>query len=373
MGNSNDNNKFKIRRSLIGAIAPAPALGLSGMSKSLAIQPEITLAPIIVDGSGNVITSSPADLPRMGHPALPPELMTNSGTTPILLLGKVYLINGLNILGAASQGDTIGTLTALAQGLVNASDMVLRAQLGIYASFSQWLGIGEGFKNIAGATPYGLTLNQSNILTSLFGVYAAQYYPGMFLQQPSNFQFYGTALLTTSAIYYWLYGDGSMRSMNIESMNLQMGIADFDPIKRVALDLANGPGTYHIDAQFDTNLFSHGDKDIWVAGILGRVTGRVFGDLVLTDTTYSFNGYWTLYDDRYEAYPSTRPGYQEVLNNFLMNLGAKSHNDYDITFIGNKGVTISGQRPNKEQAVSPTGQNTRPSFGGLPRNPPVID
>lgn len=56
-----------------------------------------------------------------------------------------------------------------------------------------------------------------------------------------------------------------------------------------------------------------------------------------------------------------------------MNLGAKSHNDYDITFIGNKGVAISGQRPNKEQAVSPTGQNTRPSFGGLPRNPPVID
>ncbi|WP_186042694.1 hypothetical protein [Burkholderia gladioli] len=61
------------------------------------------------------------------------------------------------------------------------------------------------------------------------------------------------------------------------------------------------------------------------------------------------------------------------MNNFLMNLGAKSQNDYDITFIGNKGVTICGQRPNKEQAVSPTGQNTRPSFGGLPRNPPVID
>ncbi|WP_186188884.1 lipid II-degrading bacteriocin [Burkholderia gladioli] len=373
MSNVADNDKFKARRSLIGALVSTPLIGLSGIAKSFAIDlntPTVTLAPIIVDGTGNLITNSPADLPRMGHPALPVELMTNPTTTPILLLGKVYLINGLNILGAASQGDTIATLTALAQGLSNATDMALRAQLAIYTSFSQWLGIGEGYKNIPGATPYGLTLNQSNVLTSLFGVFAAQYYPGMYLNQPTNFQFYGSALLTASAIYYWLYGNGEMRSMNIESMNVQMNVSDFQPIQRIALDTANGPGTYHIDAQFDTNLLSHGEKDIWVGGILGRVTGRITGDLVLTDTTYSFTGNWTLYDDRYEAYPSTRPGYQEVLNNFLMNLGSKNHVDYDITFIGNKNITITGQRPIKNEGIMPTGQSP---VAHHPISRPVID
>jgi len=173
------------------------------------------------------------------------------------------------------------------------------------------------------------------------------------------------------AINHWIHGDGTQRTVNIESLNLKMSATDFNEIAKAIENPGYGPGTYSFDTAFSTNIFSHGTKDLWSASVFGRVSGRIRGTLVmLEDGTYRFDGSYSLNPDRFDADPSNRPFLQETATTFLAKLGAiLGHKDYQINFFGENNLSFSGQRPVKNADIRPPQAVHRPSFGGLMRPP----
>ncbi|WP_260428122.1 MULTISPECIES: lipid II-degrading bacteriocin [unclassified Burkholderia] len=241
------------------------------------------------------------------------------------------------------------------------------SQLALVGGFTPWLARG-GYKYLPGAKPYGLDFSTGHYadISTLFGIYAGQLQG---IPPISEFEFYGNPLMFIGAISHWVYGNGQRRSMNIESLNLKMGISDFEQITKIVENPTYGPGAHALVIPFSTNIFSHGKKDLWSASTLGRISGHARGTLTLnSDNTYQFVGSYTLNPDRFDADRSNRDFLQEWATTFLRTLGnALGHTDYDIVFTGEKNVSFSGQRPIRNIQEPPPQAVHRPSFGGLMR------
>lgn len=242
-----------------------------------------------------------------------------------------------------------------------------RNQLMLVGGFTPWLAIG-GYKYLPGATQYGFNFEPGTYanITALFGIYIGQ---SSGIPPTSTFASYGNPLMFVEALNHWIHGDGTQRTVHIESLNLKMSILDFSEISRAIENPGYGPGIYSFDTGFSTNIFNHGTKDLWSAAVFGRVSGRVRGTLeMLEDDTYRFVGYYSLNPDKFDADPSNRPFLQEAATTFLSKLGATlGHKDYQINFFGEKSLTFSGQRPVKNAGTRPPQAVHRPSFGGLMR------
>ncbi|WP_193100647.1 lipid II-degrading bacteriocin [Burkholderia sp. Z1] len=360
-----------IRRLMLLASGSASLVGLLRSAKSFAAGdptlPAITVsASPITDpyypGSGTLGTGEVSPL------RLPPVLTNGNITGPVFKVGDFFLVNGKKILDAIERGDSTGALVEFATGLQHATEAAVRSQAAVYGLITLWLA-DRGYTNQPGATEYAFTNVGS--MSTLFGTFSTWYFSHLPSRPATEFKFYGTPFMSIAAIYYWMFGDGSQRTMNIASLNLKMSLDDFDPIKRAVENPAYGPGTYPFDAEFSTNLFNHATKDLWAAGVIGRVGGRVTGTLEVSATgDYVFNGSFTLNPDRYKAYDSNRTITQEALTKFLGLLGTFGHKDYDILFTGGQNIQFSGKKPVAyQQPTNPGDAVHRPSFGGRQRPP----
>ncbi|WP_146011721.1 MULTISPECIES: lipid II-degrading bacteriocin [Burkholderia] len=333
-------NKFnRKRRALLSASAVLPATALLSL-KSWSVEPDPTLKTI------DVVGQRPANgLPYLGAPIQQPDgSFITPGRANIVTIGGFPINNGKKILEAVEQEKPLEALTQFAFALANADEMYVRSQASIYGLMTQWLANG-GYVNQPGATPYGFLEGSAGGMHALFGVCGNEYHRTWITPPPSEFKFYGTPFMPIAALYYWLFGDGSARSMNLESLNLHLGVEDFSPVSNAIGNFGYGPGKYPIDAQFSTNTFNN-PKDLMQALAFGRISGHIVGVLELTqDGRYLFDGKYELYSDRYKAYESNRPGYQEVLTKFLTKIGdAFGHRDYDVIFSGSKEIHFSGAR-----------------------------
>ncbi|EDT37562.1 lipid II-degrading bacteriocin [Burkholderia ambifaria] len=360
----------RTRRLVLRASGAVPLLGLLSSSKSLAAPPDPMLPVISVTG-GPITDMYYPGSGTLGTGPLPPSripsvLANGNISGPVLRVGELYLVNGKKILEAIERGDSNGTLVEFATGLEHATESAVRAQAAVYGLVTQWLATG-GYINQPGANQYAFTRVGS--MSTLFGVFSTWYFRNLPSRPASEFAFYGSPFMSIAAIYYWMFGDGSPRTMNIQSLNLAMSLSDFAQINRAVENPAYSHGTYFFDSEFSTNLFDHHTKDLWAAGVIGRVSGRVTGTLEMSDKgDYVFAGSFTLNPDRYKAYDSNRTLTQEVLTKFLGLLGTFGHKDYDIIFTGSQNITFSGKRPSANQMpVNPGEAVHRPSFGGRPR------
>ncbi|WP_321884145.1 lipid II-degrading bacteriocin [Burkholderia cepacia] len=369
--NSQTADTNHIRRLMLLASGSASLVGLLKSAKSFAVGdptlPAITIsASPITDpyypGSGTLGTGEVVPF------RLPPVLTNGNITGPVFKVGDFFLVNGKKILDAIERGDSTGALVEFATGLQNATEAAVRSQAAVYGLITLWLA-DRGYTNQPGATEYAFTNVGS--MSTLFGTFSTWYFNNLPARPATEFKFYGTPFMSMAAIYYWMFGDGSARTMNIASLNLKMSLDDFGPINQAVQNPAYGPGTYPFDAEFSTNLFNHQTKDLWAAGVIGRVGGRVTGTLEIGATgDYVFNGSFTLNPDRYKAYDSNRTITQEVLTKFLGLLGTFGHKDYDILFTGSQNIQFSGKKPVAyQQPANPGDAVHRASFGGRQRPP----
>ncbi|MFJ4431905.1 lipid II-degrading bacteriocin [Pseudomonas sp. NPDC089395] len=254
-------------------------------------------------------------------------------------------LNGTEIWKAVEKNESLAALDATCKGFSAQSLTVLEQQLRIhcYSAFAM-----NDQAKTQGWSPDGLF--GENVISARFGY-------GTFLSSSSTawskafdrheLDFYGTPLMPVAAIGYWLFGDGITRNVRIGSLNLKMVATDFTPITNLLANPSTGPGTYRLNAEsFSYNTFSKAPLDIPVAGMIGRVSGNLTGDLtVFADGNYNFSGSYTLNPDVYDADQSNRTWGQEALTTFLRALGDKfGHADYEIHFIGSQNVQFSGVR-----------------------------
>lgn len=361
----------RARRLVLRASGVVPLMGLLNSTRSSAVLPDPTLPAISITGSPITDMYYPGS-GTLGTGSVPPSRMPSvlangNISGPVLRVGEFYLVNGKKILDAIERGDSNDTLVQFATGLQHATESAVRAQAAVYGLITQWLATG-GYINQPGANPYAFTNVGS--MSTLFGVFSNWYFKNLPSRPASQFSFYGTPFMSIAAIYYWMFGDGSARTMNVQSLNLAMSLADFVPIGRAIENPGYGPGMYPIDAEFSTNLFDHHTKDLWAAGVIGRVSGRVTGTLEMTAAgDYVFSGSFTLNPDRYKAYDSNRTFTQEALTKFLNLLGAFGHKDYDIFFTGSQNIRFTGRRPSVNQMpINPEEAVHRRSTGGLMRS-----
>ncbi|WP_272148358.1 lipid II-degrading bacteriocin [Burkholderia cepacia] len=268
----------------------------------------------------------------------------------------------------ADHGDMISVTEEFFKFLFeHRNEIFWRNQLTLIGEFTGWLARG-GYQNFPGANSYNLNraLGQYGDVSTLFGIYANQLNG---IRPASEFQFYGNPFMFIGAVYYWAFGNGERRSINLESMNLRMGVSDFELIRSSIDNPGYGPGTYPIDGPFSTNVFSHGAQDFWSATTVGRVSGHVRGTLTMQeDNTYRFAGSYTLNPDKFDADRSNRPFLQEWMTTVLREIGSTlGHTDYQIYFTGEKEISFSGQRPVRNAETRPPQAVHRPSFGGLMR------
>lgn len=292
------------------------------------------------------------------------------------LIGPGTVANGTNLFRVAATGDPVATLNEFFKGISGTSAANVFTQIRYVGTFTQWLAA-EGYRQMIGADRFAMSSSDVSGISTLFGLYASQ---ANGLQPIQEFAFYGNPLMPIAGIYYWIAGNGNRRSMDVRTLNLDMGIADFKSIRDMVDNPSMGPGKYNIDSAFSTNVFSHPFKDLWAAGTLGRIGGQVQGTLTLNaDNSYSFDGSYTLQPDVFDADASHRPFPQEALTDFLRAIGDLfGKKDYTIVFTGSKGVTFSGVRnipaPVQQKQVvqppepqNPTGPRFIPRRGGMIR------
>lgn len=175
-----------------------------------------------------------------------------------------------------------------------------------------------------------------------YAVAVANKYTPQYISQ-QHYDFYGTALMPIAGIYYWLFGGGATRYVNIGALGLSMVPSDFKPVMDAVA--ANGPGTYTINEPFQYNSFRF-MLNLHAAGLLGRVSGNVSGTVsVGADGNWAFDGSYTLNPDRYDADHSNRTYMQEKLTDFLRFLGDRfGSNDYQIVIEGSQKINFSGRK-----------------------------
>ena len=251
---------------------------------------------------------------------------------------KVYA-NGQNMFPIAQQGDVEGAMQAFFSGLNGLPAAEVKKQLQMHADAQKWLLNMQVISPSSVATSYAVIAPRNTEQ-----LYGTSYFKRQdFANTPQHYDFFGTALMPIAGIYYWLFGDGQTRYVNIGALNLSMVPSDFAPIMNAVS--ANGPGTYAINQPFQYNAFRFA-INLWAAGLLGRVSGNVAGNLTIGgDGSWSFDGGFTLNPDKYDADHSNRTYMQEKLTNFLRYLGDTFGNkDYQIVIEGSQRIQLSGHK-----------------------------
>ncbi|NHB09165.1 lipid II-degrading bacteriocin [Burkholderia cepacia] len=359
-----ENHNLLIRRRLLIASTAFPLGALLRHSTSMAqnnVLPPITItAPSPPDFNFGDFNIKPTEIygatPGTGIPS--PTVCFNKYCTSNYML---HFANMGNMIRATEM--FLKHLEVFGKG----DTVFWRNQIAVVGGFTPWLALG-GYKHLPGANQYGFNFEPGKYanITALFGIYIGQ---SSGIPPTQTFESYGNPLMFIEALNHWIHGNGSQRTIHIESLNLRMAVQDFAEIRRAIENPGYGPGTYSFDTGFSTNIFNHGTKDLWSASVFGRVSGRVRGTLeLLEDDTYRFVGYYSLNPDRFDADPSNRPFLQEAATTFLSKLGAVlGHKDYQINFFGEKSLSFSGQRPVKNAGTRPPQAVHRPSLGGLMR------
>ena len=251
---------------------------------------------------------------------------------------KVYA-NGEKMFPLSSAGDVEGVLKAAFDGFNGLSAADIYKQLKMHADAQNILqqhdhqALGDSF----GVKKNGFT--QVLYSSAWWHQHSGTFAP----QESAAHDFYGTALMPIAGIYYWLWGQGKTRYVNIGSLNLSMVASDFSPM--IETVNKNGPGVYTINKPFTYNAFRF-SLNLWAAGLLGRVSGNVNGTLnISANGSWSFDGAFTLNPDTYDSDHSNRTYMQESLTNFLRYLGDKfGHADYQIVVRGSQKIQFSGRK-----------------------------
>lgn len=255
------------------------------------------------------------------------------------MVRKAYA-NGPNMFTCANSGDVEGTLQACFSGFNGLTAAQVQNQLKMHADAQKWYlnsASQPGASNLT--TPYAVVHPHDSEL--LYGI--AYFKQADYAGVPNHYDFFGTALMPIAGIYYWLFGGGQTRYVNIGSLNLSMVPSDFKPVMDVVN--SNGPGSYFINQGFEYNTFRFA-LNLWAAGLLGRISGTVTGTLnIAADGSWTFDGGFTLNPDRYDADHSNRSYMQEALTDFLRYLGnTYGSNDYQIVIEGSQSVHLSGHK-----------------------------
>ena len=251
-------------------------------------------------------------------------------------------LNGEAVWAAAAAGDAHGVMNEICKGLSGQSPNMVRNQLGmhVYANYV-WGTYGVP------AGDFGTPLDGSTQLQMDYGQFLSSdnwYNSSLFAQHTRDF--YGIVTMPFAAMGYWIYGNGLPRYADVRSLNLAIEARDFGPINEILSNPEKQAGTYTLsEAPFSYNTFKNA-SDLPVALTVGRVSGKVTGDLTINaDGSYSFSGYYSLNDDKFDADPSNRPWVQEALTTFLMEMGETfGHTDYTIHFQGDQPVSFNGVR-----------------------------
>lgn len=258
--------------------------------------------------------------------------------------GRAAMTNGNAVFDAAEAGDQFAAIERFFEGLSARDASFVLGQFSIWTAFQ--VALSEGYNRPLAATDAGMLAEGRAAISTLAGLYvtAAGNYP-TYTENPS-FDFWGTPFMPLAGMYYWFAGEGKTRRVRIGSLNLQLVVTDFAPIMAVLDDSSVLPGTYDISAPFTYNIFSRAPLDLYAAGLLGRVSGTVHGQLTINpDNSYVFNGAYTIDPDTYDADSSNRPFAQEALTTFLSDLGDKlGHTTYVIEVVGEQPVQFSGSR-----------------------------
>ncbi len=252
---------------------------------------------------------------------------------------KVFA-NGQGLFAAANQGDSQGALQACFDGLVGLTEEQFKSQLRLHSDCQKYMlstlvssrGYADGDGNAA----------ELDYSTAYFRIMSSKKYSQGVIDS-QHYDFYGTALMPIAGIYYWLFGEGKTRYVNIGSLGLAMVPSDFKPVMDAVV--TKGPGTYVINEPFEYNSFRF-MLNLYAAGLLGRVSGNVSGTLNIgTDGSWQFDGSYTLNPDRYDADHSNRTYMQEKLTDFLRFLGDRfGSSDYRIVIEGSQKINFSGRK-----------------------------
>ncbi|MGE7993354.1 lipid II-degrading bacteriocin [Pseudomonas sp. NPDC089554] len=260
----------------------------------------------------------------------------------IPLAAPALVLNGEAVWAAALAANPYLMMQEICKGLSNQPLFSVRTQLGIHTYANYMWG-----ENGPAAGKY---------LFPLDGSFDLQYGYGQFLATNNwidaplfaahSVDFFGVPTMPFAAMGYWLFGNGLPRYVDVRSLNLAMGVSDFGPINQILTNPDVGEGVYQVsEAPFSYNTFNS-LSDLPVALTVGRVSGKVTGDLTVhADGSYYFSGYYNLNDDKFDADPSNRPWLQEALTTFLMQLGETfGHTDYTIHFQGDQPISFEGER-----------------------------
>jgi len=252
---------------------------------------------------------------------------------------KVFA-NGQGLFATANQGDSQGALQACFDGLVGLTEEQFKSQLRLHSDCQKYMlstlvssrGYVSGTGN-AGEVDYS---------TAYFRIMSGKKYSQKVIDS-QHYDFYGTPLMPIAGIYYWLFGGGKTRYVNIGSLGLAMVPSDFKPVMDAVA--TKGPGTYAINDQFEYNAFRF-MLNLYAAGLIGRISGNVSGTLNIgSDGSWQFDGYYTLKPDAYDADHSNRTYMQEKLTDFLRFLGDRfGYNNYLIVIEGSQKISFSGRK-----------------------------
>jgi len=282
------------------------------------------------------ISSGLSNVPMPSGPSKPDQhrsFLASGG------IRKVFA-NGQGLFATANQGDSQGALQACFDGLVGLTEEQFKSQLRLHSDCQKYMlstlvssrGYVSGTGN-AGEVHYS---------TAYFRIMSGKKYSQKVIDS-QHYDFYGTPLMPIAGIYYWLFGGGKTRYVNIGSLGLAMVPSDFKPVMDAVA--TKGPGTYAINDQFEYNAFRF-MLNLYAAGLIGRISGNVSGTLNIgSDGSWQFDGYYTLKPDAYDADHSNRTYMQEKLTDFLRFLGDRfGYNNYLIVIEGSQKISFSGRK-----------------------------
>lgn len=297
----------------------------------------IELPPTYVYAYGSPEASS-----GLGTPSMPTSSPPVDRARNFIASGQVKkaFANGENLFPIANKGDSEGSLQACFNGFVGLTEAQVKDQLRLHADCQKYM-----LQNLRSSGIYALTYpggTQTSYAQAYYFLKAEKESTQKFISQ-QHYDFFGTALMPIAGIYYWLFGGGATRYVNIGALGLSMVPSDFKPVMDAVA--ANGPGTYAINEPFQYNSFRF-MLNLHAAGLLGRISGNVSGTLsVGADGSWEFNGSYSLNPDRYDADHSNRTYMQEKLTDFLRFLGDRfGSNDYQIVIEGSQKIKFSGRK-----------------------------
>ncbi|MDT3721263.1 lipid II-degrading bacteriocin [Pseudomonas oryzihabitans] len=301
--------------------------------------------PLVVnyrpDPNSSGATGSDSGIAYSGQPNQEPRDPPQNADTERATVRGSY-VNGPTLFDTANSGDMKATFQTALEGL-----QLLGTEYAVKTQLNNHINTHLIARDIAealapyGANPERLTIDDNTesayIRAGLFGTGQPS--------DPGKHDFFGTALMPIMGIGYWILGQGADRHVDIGSLNWSAVPRDFKPLNDMLNDLNVGPGSYHIDSSFSANLFDNA-INLFAAGLLGRFSGGLIGDLTITpDGRYSFSGDFTMDPDRFDADLSNRTWFQENLTNLLRWIGGTfGHQDYYIIINGTQHVEFSGSK-----------------------------